>query len=165
MAIQFDCPACGKKTQAPDDMAGQAARCPLCQAVIEVPLPGYGTGEAPGASPPAPPPKAKVSEDEGRKPCPMCGEMILEDAAKCRYCGEILDEELRKTQKKVSSADADMTPSDYIIAVIPCFSIGCIVGIIWMIQGKPKGLKVFLIAVVANIFWGIIIAAMQNANH
>jgi predicted RNA-binding Zn-ribbon protein involved in translation (DUF1610 family) len=152
MPIQFDCPACGKRTQAPDEMAGRSARCPLCKEVIEVPLPAYGAGASPAAAAPTPP---KKDPDEGRKPCPMCGEMILEDAAKCRFCGEILDEELRKTQKKSSPADSDLSAGEYVIAIL-CAGIGCIMGIVWMIQGKPKGLKMFLISIAAAVIWNVL---------
>ncbi|TXT17124.1 MAG: hypothetical protein FD138_4629, partial [Planctomycetota bacterium] len=38
---------------------------------------------------------AEASED-GRRACPMCGEMIIATAAKCRFCGEVLDPEIRK---------------------------------------------------------------------
>jgi molecular chaperone DnaK (HSP70) len=44
-------------------------------------------------------------DKEERKPCPMCREMILANAVKCRFCGEIFDESLprapgRKKGKK-----------------------------------------------------------------
>jgi hypothetical protein len=32
---------------------------------------------------------------EARKPCPVCGEMIVATASKCRFCGEILDKTMR----------------------------------------------------------------------
>lgn len=32
-----------------------------------------------------------------RRPCPMCGEMIVATAAKCRFCGAIFDRSLRGT--------------------------------------------------------------------
>src|SRR5262245_43733346 len=101
MPIQFECSACGKKIKAPDENAGKKARCPYCKVVIFVPGGVYGAEEvtAPTAAEsegygvkeaPAPPPPR-----EDRQPCPMCGEMILADAVKCRYCGEIFDEDLK----------------------------------------------------------------------
>ncbi len=36
---------------------------------------------------------------DGRRPCPMCGEMIVAGAAKCRYCGEVFDSTLKKVKK------------------------------------------------------------------
>jgi hypothetical protein len=44
----------------------------------------------------APSPTKLSSSGANRRPCPMCGEMILAGAAKCRYCGEVFDETLRR---------------------------------------------------------------------
>ncbi len=52
-------------------------------------------------------PAAGTSE---RRPCPMCGEMIVATAAKCRFCGEIFNPELKRlegsTRKDRSSSSA-----------------------------------------------------------
>ncbi len=162
MSISFDCPACGKKTKAPDEMAGKRARCPLCKEVIQVPEPAYEFEEAPQTSD-----KAADAEggDEGRKPCPMCGEMIREEAVKCRFCGEIFDPELRKRQKKKGGySDDDMSVGDWVAALL-CSHIGCIAGIIWMIQGKSKGTKMFLISLGMSVVWSILIALSEAAQH
>ena len=42
--------------------------------------------------------------------------------------------------------------------------IGCICGIIWMIQGKPKGKKMFGISLVMVIVWNIVRAAIEAAG-
>jgi hypothetical protein len=41
------------------------------------------------------PVKAKPvkAHDDGKEPCPYCGELIKSDATHCKYCGEDLDEE------------------------------------------------------------------------
>jgi hypothetical protein len=107
MAISFVCKHCGKKLKAPDSAAGKSSTCPGCgnrvtcpervddaevmEMVVEQPPAAdsysdlddgkpYGLIEP--EAPSAPPP-------ENRRPCPMCGEMILATAAKCRYCGEV----------------------------------------------------------------------------
>jgi hypothetical protein len=80
---------------------------------------GYRTGNgfAPPAPNPAPgfdpfadlgddpyqlasPDPVETSTTEPQKPCPICGEMILASAAKCRYCGEVLDPKLKKGKSK-----------------------------------------------------------------
>jgi hypothetical protein len=43
----------------------------------------------------AAPPEALSDLDENRSPCPMCGEMIMTTAVKCRFCGEVFDASLR----------------------------------------------------------------------
>ena len=37
MSLEFDCPQCGRKIRAPEALAGQKARCPQCQGVVDVP--------------------------------------------------------------------------------------------------------------------------------
>jgi hypothetical protein len=85
MGVTFPCPACGQRTQAPEGLVGKRAQCPLCQQVITVP-----TSDAVGSDPPAasPPGFRRGNADDHRRPCPMCGELIREDAMGCRYCGE-----------------------------------------------------------------------------
>src|SRR5438309_1471562 len=110
MAIIFSCLGCGSRMQAPETLAGQKARCPSCQLVVEVPQQILEAEPAP-AYPPPPlspsipqlPPGIKPQllrpqfQDEPepaegeRRPCPMCGEMIVASAAKCRFCGEVFD--------------------------------------------------------------------------
>jgi hypothetical protein len=160
MSIQFNCPACGKKTQAPDEMAGSKARCPICKEVIDVPQPTYGFAET--EAPPAASPKTPDDRTEkSRVPCPMCGELIREGAAKCRYCGEYLDPELRKSQKQ-AGPDSELSAGEIAVAIL-CAGIGCIMGIVWMIQGKRKGLKMFLISICAAVVWNVLNIVLQIA--
>ena len=39
---------------------------------------------------------------------------------------------------------------------ILCSGIGCIAGLVWMIQGKPKGMKMFGISILMAIFWSFV---------
>lgn len=113
MAISFSCPRCGKKLKAPDNAAGKSSKCPGCGSPVTCPEPIYEAEliepPAGGANPyddldtdqpytmttePVAPPAA-----EGRRPCPMCGEMIVASAAKCRFCGEVFDSTLKKVRK------------------------------------------------------------------
>ena len=90
--------------------------------------------------------------------------MIVATAAKCRFCGEIFDAKMKKTARKNSTGgdDDDMTTGDWVAAVL-CSGIGCIAGIIWMIQGKKKGLKMFGISFGFCILWNMISLAIQMA--
>jgi predicted RNA-binding Zn-ribbon protein involved in translation (DUF1610 family) len=173
MPIQFECSACGRKIKAPDENAGKKARCPYCQTVIVVPEPVYEAEDA--SAPPvgqqdaygvqaAPSPSPKQEE---RRPCPMCGEMILADAVKCRYCGEIFDEDLKRAAKRSGGgrggyADTDLAGIDWVLAIL-CSDIGCIVSVIYMIQGKPKGLKMFGLTWLFFFIRIIIVVGIQAA--
>jgi hypothetical protein len=110
---------------------------------------------------------ASSSGDQPRRPCPMCGEMIAIGAAKCRYCQAIFDEGLRKSEKKrkksrgYSDDDSTLSTGDWVIAIL-CNGIGCIMGIVYMIQGKPKGGKMLGISLLSGFVWTIIRVLIES---
>jgi DNA-directed RNA polymerase subunit M/transcription elongation factor TFIIS len=185
MSISVNCPSCGKLLKAPDSAAGKLAKCPNCEAKVRIP-------EAILEAEPVPLPSQEAepeSDDEflsgikglkdhqfgealpSRKPCPQCGEMIVATAAKCRYCGEIFDPKLKrkaKASRRSSDDDADMSTMDYVACCL-CSGITCIIGIVYMIQGKRRGLKMVGVSLAAGVFWTIvriiIEAAAQNGPH
>ena len=95
MTIEFSCPECGKPLSTTDDKAGRSAKCPGCGERLTVPgrippatesdlentLPSDG-GFAGSFS------EEQPQSDSVRKPCPVCGELILAHARVCRFCGE-----------------------------------------------------------------------------
>jgi predicted RNA-binding Zn-ribbon protein involved in translation (DUF1610 family) len=117
MPISFSCPRCGKKLKAPDDAAGKSSKCPQCGSPVTCPEPVYDAElvETPAAMPGGVDPYGDLDSEqpygmvesaavattatEGRRPCPMCGEMIVATAAKCRFCGEIFDPTVKKLKK------------------------------------------------------------------
>jgi hypothetical protein len=181
MPISFSCPRCGKNLKAPDNAAGKSSKCPGCGSPVTCPEPIYDAelvdpvpggvdpfadmdasrpyglaGPAPGAS------SAPESSGEARRPCPMCGEMIVVGAVKCRFCGEIFDPALKKARKKgkkYGSEDEDLSSGDIAVGLL-CGWIGCIAGVVWMIQGKPKGWKMLLLSfisgIVSSVIWSLI---------
>jgi predicted RNA-binding Zn-ribbon protein involved in translation (DUF1610 family) len=174
--IQVTCTHCNAKLTTDDSKAGRKAKCPKCGGVIEIPMPQSlgaddvleaevdpfrGLSDDYQLEDPVPAP----TSTSDRKPCPMCGEMISKDAVKCRYCGEIFDPVLKKAAKKSYAAeDENLGAGEWVLAVL-CSSIACIVGIVWMIQGKPKGKKLFLAALAVQGFWILVqavIVSMQN---
>jgi len=110
------------------------------------------------------PDPAAAPAAEARTPCPMCGEMIVATAAKCRFCGEVFDPTLKKAKKsrRYGPDDENLTSGDVVVAVL-CSGIGCIAGIVWMIQGKPKGGKMLAISFAMNVVWGLVRVALQTA--
>lgn len=185
MPIQITCPACRKTLKAPDTLAGKNAKCPNCGTLITVPAVPEEILDAELAAPEPQPSTSPISDmlgeeeeykfqnpyespappPEQRRPCPACGEMILYNAAKCRYCGEIFDPALKKAaRKKSGDASEDMSTGDWVVALL-CSGIGCIAGIVWMIQGKPKGGKMLGVSICGVIFWNIVRFAIEAANH
>lgn len=167
MAIRLTCTGCGKVLGAKEENVGQKVKCPMCGAIMTVP------GEVLDAEAvqPGPPPKpmdtygvtperetvAPLREDrDDRQPCPACGEMIKSAAVKCRFCGEIFDETLRRAErKKVTAEDTDLAPIDWVLCIL-CAGVGCIVGIVYMIQGKPKGGKMVGISLLFAFLWNVL---------
>jgi phage FluMu protein Com len=150
MAIKFRCPSCGKTLQAQDDAIGLTVRCPGCQSTTAVPETSEGE-ETYGMSAEQEPSRSPAAggHDDGRRPCPMCGEMIAANAIKCRFCGEIFDETLRRAERKKSpSSKDDSLDTIEILVGLLCAGIGCIISIIWIIQGKPKGTKMLGVSVI-----------------
>jgi predicted RNA-binding Zn-ribbon protein involved in translation (DUF1610 family) len=167
--IDIVCPNCGAKLQTPDDAVGSMVKCPECATPITVHEPIYDAEAMPDAASPASAPAAAAAEGEERRPCPMCGEMIVASAAKCRYCGEVFDPTLRKAEaaqrgRTGRPEDEDMSTGDWAVAIL-CSGIGCILGLVWMIQGKRKGLKMFLISFVVNIAFGLVRFMIEQAKQ
>ncbi len=114
MAISFACPSCGKNLKAPDSAVGKSSKCPGCGGRVTCPEPVYEAeivapshvagafddlDEAAPYGMAAQPIEAPAAGTEARRPCPMCGEMIVVGAAKCRFCGEVFDEVVKKGVK------------------------------------------------------------------
>lgn len=168
MPIQVTCPSCHATLKTADSSAGKRAKCPKCDGIIQIPE----------LAPPSPAPddeyvldaeanplsgfsdeelSAGTPTGDDRKPCPACGEMIVRGAVKCRFCGEIFDPVLKKKEQKAAKAgdsDAEMQTVDWLLAIF-CGFIGCLFAIVYMIQGKPKGSKMLLVAILANVIWGV----------
>lgn len=187
MAIPLDCPSCGKRLNAPDSSAGKKAKCPACGTIVVVPdviRDAEEVGAAPNVPPPRqaddlydflnkpqaaaqpPAPVEDASSGQPRRPCPICGEMIVVGAAKCRFCNATFDPLLRHQEQKkvVKSEDSDLQTGDWLLAIL-CSGIGCIMGIVWLIQGKPKGGKMLGISLLFVVLWNIVSAVLQSIAH
>jgi len=184
MPIEFKCPQCGKAIKAPDAYAGKTAKCPGCGAAIAVPAKEEEILEAETVEPLSQnsalddmlkeedeyklanpnPYQSPVPPQENRKPCPACGEMIASNAAMCRFCGEVFDPALKKARaKKDADPDDDMSAVEWVVAIL-CAGIGCIVGIVYLVQGKKKGGKMLLVSICAAVVWNVL-AALLRSGH
>lgn len=200
MPISFSCHKCGRKLKAPDNAVGRSSTCPGCGTRVTCPEPVYEAeaihsghlavpemilddpddAQPYGLDDDAPP----LARGEARRPCPMCGEMILANAAKCRFCGEVFDETLKKAtvkkkKKKRSrssnSDDDDLNPSDALFIIVAFVGLfikyggwamlgAFITSVYYMIQGKRKGIKMFVMLIVIFII-AVLIVAVNIANQ
>ena len=95
--------------------------------------------------------------------------MIAVGAAKCRFCDAVFDENLRRSQKRrgrgSSSSDEEMTAVEWVLCIF-LSGIACIVGIVYLCQGKPKAGKMIGMAIVFYGLWfavGFVIAIIGGA--
>ena len=107
-------------------------------------------------SDPFAPPDASAGDDMQRRPCPACGEMIPLGAPRCHFCGEIFDARLRHQEhlRQGGSSETNMEAVDWVLCIV-CTWVGCIVGIVYLIQGKPKGAKMIGFSILFFILWRV----------
>ena len=174
MPISVSCPQCGKVLQARESAAGKRSTCPDCGNIVTIPELDEGLlGHAEKIADDLVARADNDASDGDRKPCPLCGEMIAKSAVKCRFCNEFLDPAMRASQRSqagdgsTNPADHDLATIDWILAVF-CPCVACIVGVVYLLQGKPSGGKLigvtFLIHIVLGMIGGLINAILQAFN-
>jgi hypothetical protein len=124
------------------------------------PMPARSSGG--GAPPPMPTPVAAGGPKQ--KACPSCGAIISAFALRCEHCGANLTGGTPvaapgKPQKLAYAAggddDSELTAVDWILCIV-CSGIGCILGIVYLIQGKPKGGKMIGISLLVGFISGAV---------
>lgn len=61
-----------------------------------------------------------------------------------------------------NSFDSDLTTGDWVLCVL-CSGIACILGIVYLVQGKPKGGKMIGLAFLFSIMWSVLRFGLQMA--
>jgi hypothetical protein len=196
MPIPVVCSWCDRKFAAPDSAAGKTTSCPGCKGVVTVPAsaaprggtigppPGFDDDPQPASSggsgspafdaegyslePPEPAAAAQAGGEQ-RRPCPVCGEWIINTAVKCRFCGEVFDATLRGSSLRSAKPgqfgkDDDMTGFDWFLALL-CPGIGCIVGIVRLIQGQKSAGKMLVISIAMTVFWNVVLAVLKQLGE
>ena len=51
--------------------------------------------------------------------------------------------------------DSELETGDWILAAL-CGGIACIIGVVWMIQGKPKGVKMIGASILFSLLWSVV---------
>ena len=82
MEIRCRCTGCAARFKVDAKYAGKKARCPKCQAVVEVPLADESTVVVPRPTAAAPAVPVKPGAKTVATGCPFCMRMITEEAAK-----------------------------------------------------------------------------------
>lgn len=59
------------------------------------------------------------------------------------------------------SDDSDLETVDWVLAAL-CSGIACFIGIFWLIQGKPKGLKMIGASLLFAVFWNFVRAVLPT---
>ncbi len=74
-----------------------------------------------------------------------------------------LDIRRRSRSGNSGGSDNDLAGSDIALAII-CSGIGCIMGIVYAIQGKPKGGKMIGLSFLFIVIWNIIAFVIRSAG-
>jgi DNA-directed RNA polymerase subunit M/transcription elongation factor TFIIS len=148
-----NCQTCG---QTYHDACWGSRGCATCDAPIA------GPAQPPAADAPTPLAPALPVAEPDQKECRFCGEMILVAARKCRHCGEYQNESDRRQAAGPKEVEEEnLTAGEWLLAIL-CSGIGCIVGIVWLCQGKKKGWKMIAVSIVANIILKFIITMLRS---
>lgn len=163
--ITFECPHCEKISTVPASFAGKRGKCPSCKQIIEVPNP-YEQAETVGG-----PVEDSGSRSSGgasdSQDCPYCQERIKRGAKKCKHCGEYLDKRLRRAERRQSrpSQPADEMEAIHWVLCFLCPGIGCIVGIVSLIQGRSKrGGTMVGVSVIMSIIYNVLSIIARGAR-
>jgi hypothetical protein len=177
MAIACVCPGCAVQLTFEDGAGGSQTACPNCRAPLTVPdeVVDAVLAEPPAPSPAPPPapaaaPKA-VPDARPRQPCPLCGELIVPDVAKCRFCGAIFDPELKQELKrqevreKTGEDPFDLSAMDKVLGLL-CAPLAFLVALIFLGRGQAlKAGKMVGLGCISTGIWITVVTIINVVNR
>ena len=114
------------------------------------------------APPPPPEPGRRGRASASRIRCPHCGRSIGANVPACPFCrGTVGGPRSRRPSRARRYAQRDpsqeqMTGLDWLLAIL-CCTIGCIVGIVYICQGKTKkGVMMLVISIAMSLVWTLV---------
>ena len=72
-------------------------------------------------------------------------------------------EKKKKKRRRSDSSDDELSIGEIVFAVL-CNGLGVIVGVIWMIQGNPKGTKMFILSLIITIIGVVLQLALSKGR-
>jgi predicted RNA-binding Zn-ribbon protein involved in translation (DUF1610 family) len=167
VSLRVLCPTCNQELSAPESLAGKKAKCSKCGSMMIIPEVIHPAEEVGPSDPladsqedyklqgdmPDGPPRetgtGSETEEPVRRPCPMCGEMIVASAAKCRFCGSVFDSNLRNSRFSRGQSYSGFAVTSMILGIIGIF-IPCIGA---------------LLGILATIFGGVALGGMNRSQN
>lgn len=163
--IRVSCPQCGKVLQGRASMAGKRVKCPACSQVLV--LPG-GQEEAAAVQPAVHQPLADQPQSSWfdqamddyviARPPPSREPVVA--AANPYAAPTTLGSGTISPRRRSAWSNDELSSTDWILVIL-CTNIACIIGIIRLIQGKPK---MIVAALTANVIWFFIGVAIGLAR-
>jgi len=71
------------------------------------------------------------------------------------YGDDYGDDHRRPTRPRRGPPNDEFTAADWILCVL-CSGIGCIIGLVWLSQGNPKGGKMLGMSLLFAVMWAVV---------
>ncbi len=161
MEIRFTCPSCGAKLALSEEFAGGEVRCPKCGVASVAPAAVETIAEGPTET-------AAAVPGRNQRPCPACSEPYDAWTPRCPHCDEWYDDAVRR-KHGIEPADCTpdddeyLTPLDWVIGIF-CSSVGCVLTVVYLCQGKPKWKKLFLISLGMQVLLSVVVSAARRGR-
>ncbi|MEX0713617.1 MAG: hypothetical protein WD278_14765 [Pirellulales bacterium] len=143
MPYEIICPVCGRELRVSDEAAGHNVQCPVCQSILVAP------------EPPQRGPLAGVVEILAEEAAYQRSKPPKQEHHQPTRSGATI---VRRRRPKKSQLDryrygeVELSGLDWALAIL-CGGVACIIAIVWLVQGHPKGTKMLVATLVAQAIW------------